>query len=74
MKLIIAGSRDIDLSVEELNVLINKNFEISEITEVITGGARGVDTRGFLWADKYGIPVKKFTPRLVIRQSRRNYS
>jgi hypothetical protein len=62
MKLIIAGSRDISISVEELDVIIRKHFEISQITEVVTGFAKGVDTTGIWWADKYDIPIKKFIP------------
>jgi len=62
MKLIIAGSRDINLSVEELDILIKKHFNEIEITEVVTGCAKGVDTTGIWWADKYDIPLKKFIP------------
>jgi hypothetical protein len=62
MKLIIAGSRDIDLSVDELDSLLKANFEISSISEVVTGCAKGVDTSGIQWASKYDIPIKRFFP------------
>jgi hypothetical protein len=62
MKLIIAGSREISLSVDELDELMKKHFEVSEITEVVSGCAKGMDTSGIQWANKYNIPIKKFVP------------
>jgi hypothetical protein len=62
MKLIIAGSRDINLSVDELDELIKKHLKIDDIKEVVSGCAKGVDTTGILWANKYNIPIKKFIP------------
>jgi hypothetical protein len=62
MKLIIAGSRDIVLTVDELDELIKKHFNVQDIEEVVTGCAKGVDTTGIWWADKYNIPIKKFIP------------
>jgi hypothetical protein len=58
MKVIIAGSRDInDLRVLE-DVIRRSGFE-SEITEVVCGGARGVDALGRKWAGNGNrIPVK----------------
>lgn len=69
MKLIIAGSRDISLSVEELNELIEKNFEVSEITEIVSGCAKGVDTSGIQWAEKYKVKVSRFIPDWSIGKS-----
>lgn len=57
MKTIIAGSRTIaDLK------LIYDVIERSdiEITEVVCGMAKGVDTLGHVWADQNNIPVKCF--------------
>ena len=55
MKVIVAGSRDFT------------NFEFLEtslkdysITEVVSGGARGVDTLGEQYANKHKIPIKTF--------------
>lgn len=62
MKLIIAGSRDVSLTVEELDSLIQKHFDVSIIKEIVTGCAKGVDTTGIWWADKHDIPIKKFIP------------
>lgn len=57
MKVIIAGGRDIwdreavDAAVEESGF---------EITEVVCGGAPGVDTLGARWAKRNSIPIKVF--------------
>ncbi len=62
MKLIIAGSREIQFSVDELDKLIKLHFDISQIEEIVSGCAKGIDTTGIQWATKYNIPIKKFIP------------
>lgn len=58
MKVIIAGSRDIaDYSVVE-HAVIKSGFE--EITEVVSGCARGVDFLGEQWALNNNIPIRSF--------------
>lgn len=57
METIIAGSRGItDIQVVQRAVVLS-NFEISE---VVSGGARGVDALGEQWAAKHGVPVRRF--------------
>lgn len=57
MRVIIAGSRTIiDLAIVE-RAIENSDFNV---TEVVSGGARGVDALGEAWARKNGIPVKLF--------------
>lgn len=59
MKTIIAGSR----SITHLEVVIEAMRQVpwaSEISEVVSGGARGVDALGELWAKGQGVPVKRF--------------
>lgn len=57
MKVIIAGSRDItDYAMLEEAV----HASGFEVTEVVSGGARGVDTMGERWAKEHGVPVKVF--------------
>lgn len=60
MKAIIAGSRDaIDYS--HLLTAINAfNLTGKEITEVVSGTARGADKMGEKWAKENDIPVKRF--------------
>lgn len=59
MRVIIAGSRTItnpftlEMAIEKSNM---------QITEVVSGGAKGVDTLGVLWAQRNKIPIKLFLP------------
>ena len=57
MTTIIAGGRDYRLTDEDFRWL-----DTLKITEVVTGGARGVDTGGFNYGWSRGIPVKTFLP------------
>jgi len=60
MKTIIAGSRDI-IGLQGLNeveqAIADSGFDV---TEVVCGGARGVDELGLIWGTNNDIPVKKF--------------
>ncbi len=59
MKLAVVGSRDFsDLSVVE-KIL---TADVSRITEIVSGGARGVDTAAAAFADKRGLKLKVFLP------------
>ncbi len=59
MKVIIAGSR----SITDANVLLKAVAEADfDITEVVSGGAKGVDRLGELYAKLKGITVKQFLP------------
>lgn len=57
MKTIIAGSRTITDYKEVHAACCSANFQI---TEVLCGGARGVDLLGAQWAEHQGIPVRMF--------------
>lgn len=57
MKTIIAGTRSINDQRMVWDAIRLSGFDI---TEVVTGKARGVDTLGELWAAWWGIPVKPF--------------
>jgi hypothetical protein len=57
MKVIIAGSRIIK-DYELLERAIKKSK--FEITEVVCGMAKGVDSLGLKWAEEHNVPVKKF--------------
>jgi len=62
MKLIIAGSRSLNPSVEELNNIVCQHWNPKEIIRVVSGGAIGVDQVGEKWAKKEGIPYVIFIP------------
>lgn len=57
MRTIIAGSREIIDYQECLDAVVDSDFEI---TEVISGGARGADKLGELFAKNNGLPLKVF--------------
>ena len=57
MKTIIAGGRDYRMTEEDFRWLDQLH---PGITEVVCGGAKGVDTGGFDWGWSRGIPVKTF--------------
>ena len=57
MKVIIAGSRDIEDFDLVVQAVEDSGFEI---TEVVSGKARGIDSLGEKWALENDIPVKEF--------------
>jgi hypothetical protein len=57
MRTIIAGSRDIKEYDTVLNVVINSGFII---TQIVSGGAKGVDTIGEEIAREFQIPLVVF--------------
>ncbi len=61
IRLAIIGSRNItdkDFIFEKLNEI----FSDKKPTEVVSGGAKGPDTLGVLWAESLGIPTQVFKP------------
>lgn len=61
MKVIIAGSRSIlRIGYSEFNEIIS--VCPYEITEVVCGGAKGIDKIGEQWAQRKGIPIIYFLP------------
>ena len=57
MKVIIAGGREITDKELVHTAVASAGFTI---TEVVSGGARGVDVMGETWGKKNGIPVRIF--------------
>jgi hypothetical protein len=57
MKIILAGSRSIIDRKHVVKVIIKADWHI---TEVVSGGAKGVDTLGEDWAKINEIPIKCF--------------
>ena len=58
MRVIIAGSREVKIENNKLWELIKDSG--FDITEIVSGGCRGADQAGELYADIHDIPVKKF--------------
>lgn len=59
MKLVVAGSRFSTLSEEDMAKLDAIHAEHG-VTELVSGGAKGVDKAGEEWAQRMGIPVRVF--------------
>lgn len=59
MKVIIAGSRTIHSYKAVCQAIAESGFEV---TEVVSGGASGVDTLGERWARGKGINIRQFLP------------
>lgn len=55
--LIIAGGRDVAMTQDQWDRLVGLS---DLVDEVVSGGARGIDSWGELWAGKMGIPCRKF--------------
>lgn len=64
MKLLIAGSRGITHPFAVVNAIEHfiGSLDPAEITEIVHGGARGVDTLAQHYADLYKLPCKVFLP------------
>lgn len=61
MKVIIAGSRTIHDFNLILEVIEKSGFK-DQITEIVSGFAKGVDKLGAWYGEKHGIPVTPFLP------------
>lgn len=60
MRLLIAGSRDWQVSPEAIDKQFCFVLCREDVTEVVSGGARGADDSGEAWAAINGIPIKRF--------------
>jgi hypothetical protein len=62
-RLIIAGTRTVpetDEFVQLVDETVTKVFGGILVTEVVSGCARGGDRVGEMWAERHGIPIKRF--------------
>ena len=59
MKYIIAGGRDFN-NRSVLYKVLNENRYSKNITEIVSGCARGADFLGIEWADVYGLRITRF--------------
>ena len=62
MKILIAGSR----TITDINILLKviklSGYKITACDEIVSGGARGVDTLAEIYAKKNNIPITIFKP------------
>ena len=59
MKVIIAGSRTLR-SFADVCIAMGESGWISQVTEIVSGGAHGADRLGELWARTHNKPVRVF--------------
>jgi len=59
LKVIIAGGRDYHFILEDIQFLNNLHNEL-KFTAIISGGARGADTEGEIWAKENNIPIERY--------------
>lgn len=59
MKVIVAGSRSVTSYEAVAAAIVSSKFTI---TELVSGGARGVDRLGERWAVEHNVPIKQFLP------------
>ena len=62
MKVVVAGGRDFNDYKLLKETLDNFQQEYGNITEVVSGGARGSDKLGEQYANENKIPIKRFVP------------
>lgn len=62
LKLAVIGSRELHIKVEDMSKYISP-----QVTELVSGGARGVDSCARMYAVLHNIPIKEFS--LIIRVS-----
>jgi hypothetical protein len=60
VKTIIAGGRDITDFKLLILAMEAASWHMPKVTEVVSGGCRGVDKLGERWADDVAVPVKLF--------------
>ena len=65
LRIIIAGSRDFndyELLKKSAIEIITKKTMLPDLTRIISGGARGADTLGELFANEMGLEISRFIP------------
>lgn len=65
MKTIIAGSRSLPIKWDKIKLVscaVHRSGWLYEITEIVSGGCRGIDLAGEMFAENYAIPVRRFLP------------
>ena len=61
IKLLIAGSRDLDLKYPlSISDFVRYFIGYEKVDEIISGGAKGIDSLGEMYANYNTIPIKRF--------------
>ena len=57
MKLAVIGSRELHIKVEDMSKYIS-----AQVTELVSGGARGIDSCARMYAVSHNLPIKEVFP------------
>lgn len=60
MKLIIAGSRHLDIPQDMIDWIVAQFQDLDEVTEIISGKANGIDNAGEKFSRRYNIDLITF--------------
>ena len=62
MKIAIVGTRNPGVSYQEWESILLSKINASEISLIISGGAKGIDTYAKLFAGRHHIPLMEYLP------------
>ncbi len=62
MKLAIVGTRNPGVSYQEWEHLLISKINVSNVSLVVSGGAKGIDTYAKLFAGRHHIPLMEYLP------------
>lgn len=65
MRVIVAGSRQLPIKWDKIKLVscaLHRSGFLPVIGEIVSGGCRGIDLAGEMFAENYNIPVRRFLP------------
>jgi hypothetical protein len=63
MNIAIVGSRNPGINYAKFEELLLARINLGEVTQIVSGGAKGIDTFAKLFAGKHHIPLMEFLPK-----------
>jgi hypothetical protein len=66
MKLAIVGSRNPGISFCEFENLLLAKVDLNNVTEIVSGGAKVIDTYAKILAGRHHIPLMEFVPKYSV--------
>ncbi len=66
MKIAIVGSRNPAISYQEWEKLLLLEIDVSEVSLIVSGGAKGIDNYAKLFAARYHKPLMEFIPDYTV--------
>lgn len=66
MKIAIVGTRNPGISYQEWEKLLLPEINLGEVSLIVSGGAKGIDTYAKLFAGRHHIPLMEFVPNYAL--------